>query len=123
MPAASRLRHATLAPKPTPPLLRQTSRLQTHKRTNAPTHGTATNRLRNIPAPSGVVRRGVCYTFGSDAVPPRAATQRRDEETSDQMLLNSLWIVPILGVLILVHELGHFFAARLVGIRVEEFGL
>jgi regulator of sigma E protease len=39
------------------------------------------------------------------------------------MLLNSLWIVPILGVLILVHEFGHFFAARLVGIRVEEFGL
>lgn len=39
------------------------------------------------------------------------------------MLLNSLWIVPILGVLILVHELGHFFAARAVGIRVEEFGL
>lgn len=39
------------------------------------------------------------------------------------MLLNSLWIVPILGVLILVHEIGHFVAARLVGIRVEEFGL
>jgi regulator of sigma E protease len=39
------------------------------------------------------------------------------------MLLKSLWIVPILGVLILVHEFGHFFAARLVGIRVEEFGL
>ncbi len=38
-------------------------------------------------------------------------------------LLNALWIVPILGVLILVHELGHFFAARLVGIRVEEFGM
>lgn len=38
-------------------------------------------------------------------------------------LLNALWIVPILGVLILVHELGHFFAARLVGIRVEEFGI
>lgn len=38
-------------------------------------------------------------------------------------LLNSLWIVPILGVLILVHEIGHFVAARLVGIRVEEFGM
>jgi len=38
-------------------------------------------------------------------------------------LLNSLWIVPILGVLILVHELGHFLAARSVGIRVEEFGM
>ena len=36
---------------------------------------------------------------------------------------NSLWIIPILGVLILVHELGHFLAARLVGIRVEEFGI
>src|SRR5258708_25359801 len=37
--------------------------------------------------------------------------------------LPSLWIIPILGVLILVHELGHFLAARLVGIRVEEFGM
>jgi regulator of sigma E protease len=38
-------------------------------------------------------------------------------------LLSSLWIVPILGILILVHEMGHFVAARLVGIRVEEFGM
>lgn len=38
-------------------------------------------------------------------------------------LLNALWIVPILGLLILVHELGHFLAARVVGIRVEEFGM
>ncbi len=37
--------------------------------------------------------------------------------------LSSLWIVPILGILILVHELGHFVAARIVGIRVEEFGM
>lgn len=38
-------------------------------------------------------------------------------------LLNALWIVPILGLLILIHELGHFLAARAVGIRVEEFGM
>ena len=38
-------------------------------------------------------------------------------------LLNALWIVPILGILILIHELGHFLAARAVGIRVEEFGM
>lgn len=38
-------------------------------------------------------------------------------------LLNALWIVPILGILILIHELGHFMAARAVGIRVEEFGM
>lgn len=37
--------------------------------------------------------------------------------------LNALWIVPILGILIFIHELGHFLAARAVGIRVEEFGI
>src|SRR4051812_1854028 len=34
-----------------------------------------------------------------------------------------LWIVPVLGVLVVVHELGHFVSARLLGIRVEEFGI
>ena len=34
-----------------------------------------------------------------------------------------LWIVPVLGFLVLVHEAGHFFTARMFGIRVEEFGL
>jgi regulator of sigma E protease len=29
----------------------------------------------------------------------------------------------ILGVLVIVHELGHFFLARLAGIRVHEFGI
>lgn len=31
-------------------------------------------------------------------------------------------VIPVLSVLLLVHELGHFVVARLVGIRVEEFG-
>ena len=30
--------------------------------------------------------------------------------------------IPVLSFLLLVHELGHFIVARLVGIRVEEFG-
>ncbi|MEJ7839569.1 MAG: site-2 protease family protein [Thermomicrobiales bacterium] len=34
-----------------------------------------------------------------------------------------LIIIPILAILIIIHELGHFFAARSVGIKVEEFGL
>ncbi|MCC6314982.1 MAG: RIP metalloprotease RseP [Thermomicrobiales bacterium] len=38
-------------------------------------------------------------------------------------LLNGLYIIPILAVLILVHEFGHFFAARWVGAKVEEFGI
>lgn len=37
-------------------------------------------------------------------------------------LLNALWIIPILGILIFVHELGHFVMARRAGVRVEEFG-
>ena len=32
-------------------------------------------------------------------------------------------LVVVLGPIILVHELGHFFSARLAGVRVEEFGL
>jgi regulator of sigma E protease len=36
---------------------------------------------------------------------------------------NGLYIVPILAVLILVHEFGHFVAARLCGVKVEEFGI
>lgn len=37
--------------------------------------------------------------------------------------MQALYIVPILAILILVHELGHFLAARLFGIRVLEFGI
>lgn len=36
--------------------------------------------------------------------------------------LNWLYIIPILIALIYIHELGHFLAARAVGIKVEEFG-
>ncbi|HET9493106.1 MAG TPA: site-2 protease family protein [Chloroflexia bacterium] len=39
------------------------------------------------------------------------------------MDLNWLWVVPILGVLIVVHELGHFVSALRLGIKVEEFGI
>src|SRR6476661_8735110 len=39
------------------------------------------------------------------------------------MDLNWLWVVPILGVLIVVHEMGHFFTAIWLGIKVEEFGI
>ena len=37
--------------------------------------------------------------------------------------MSGLFIVPILAVLILVHEIGHFVSARLVGVTVEEFGI
>src|SRR6187551_188284 len=39
------------------------------------------------------------------------------------MDFNWLWIVPVLGLLVLIHEAGHFFTARAFGIGVEEFGI
>jgi regulator of sigma E protease len=39
------------------------------------------------------------------------------------MDFNWLWVVPILGILIIVHEMGHFFSAIWLGIKVEEFGI
>lgn len=38
-------------------------------------------------------------------------------------MLYWLLAIPLLGLLILVHELGHFLAARWMKVRVEEFGL
>lgn len=38
-------------------------------------------------------------------------------------LLNGLYIIPILAVLIILHEIGHFVTARMVGVKVEEFGI
>ena len=37
--------------------------------------------------------------------------------------LDGLLIIPILAILIIAHELGHFWAARSVGVKVEEFGI
>src|SRR5258708_15040030 len=34
-----------------------------------------------------------------------------------------LAVIPIFGLLVLVHEFGHFITAKWAGIRVEEFGI
>jgi regulator of sigma E protease len=38
------------------------------------------------------------------------------------MLLTAVTLVVVLSLLVFVHELGHFLAARRAGIRVDEFG-
>ena len=38
------------------------------------------------------------------------------------MLITIIIFIIVLGVLVLVHEWGHFFAARRFGVHVEEFG-
>jgi regulator of sigma E protease len=37
--------------------------------------------------------------------------------------LSWFYILPILGFLIFIHEVGHFVAARMCGVKVEEFGM
>ena len=36
--------------------------------------------------------------------------------------MNFLWFLPIISVMMFVHELGHYVTARLSGITVQEFG-
>ncbi|RJQ36286.1 PDZ domain-containing protein [Candidatus Microgenomates bacterium] len=38
------------------------------------------------------------------------------------MLITALLFLVLLSVLVLIHELGHFFVAKKLGIKVEEFG-
>jgi regulator of sigma E protease len=39
------------------------------------------------------------------------------------MLLTIIIFIIILGIIILIHELGHFIAGKLAGVKVEEFAL
>ncbi|UCC61405.1 MAG: RIP metalloprotease RseP [Dehalococcoidia bacterium] len=39
------------------------------------------------------------------------------------MVVNIIIFLLILGLLIFVHELGHYVTARMVGVKVEEFGI
>src|SRR5687768_17975627 len=58
---------------------------------------------------------------GRPTVHPR--NQRSHDERAPLSILYALLIIPILGFLILIHELGHYWGARRSGIRVEEFGI
>ena len=45
------------------------------------------------------------------------------ESILNAALWNMLWFVVFLGILILVHEFGHYAAAKLCGVRVDVFSL
>src|SRR5256885_15350355 len=38
-----------------------------------------------------------------------------------QFAENVLWLLVLIGVMIMIHELGHFWAARFFDVRVEAF--
>jgi len=56
---------------------------------------------------------------------PARTTQERIDHVPDLSdgFFAGLLIIPMLAIIILAHEFGHFFAARSVGIKVEEFGI
>src|SRR5437016_8203943 len=37
--------------------------------------------------------------------------------------LSFLYVIPVLGFMILIHEFGHYAAAKLLGVRVEVFSI
>lgn len=37
--------------------------------------------------------------------------------------MNWLWFIPILLIMVVIHEMGHFLTARFFGMRVHEFGI
>src|SRR6476469_2369295 len=39
------------------------------------------------------------------------------------LLMNFWWLLVLIGVMILVHELGHFWAARMFDVRVDVFSI
>lgn len=39
------------------------------------------------------------------------------------LLKATIWLIIIIGLVIFIHELGHFLAAKMVGITVEEFAI
>ncbi len=39
------------------------------------------------------------------------------------MFLTIITFVIVLGIVVLIHEIGHFTSARLLGVKVEEFGI
>ncbi len=39
------------------------------------------------------------------------------------LLHNIWWLLVLIGVMIVIHELGHFWAARFFGIRVSTFSI
>ena len=38
-------------------------------------------------------------------------------------MITILAFIIVLGVIVMIHELGHFFAARSVGVRVDRFSI
>jgi len=37
--------------------------------------------------------------------------------------MNWLWFIPILLIMVVIHEMGHFLTARFFGMKVHEFGI
>lgn len=55
-------------------------------------------------------------------MPPRRQYERARLHIGE-MIITAIYFLVILGVMVLVHEFGHFAAAKLFGVRVEAFSI
>src|SRR4030095_14674235 len=67
------------------------------------------------------VDRGLCRHRRAD--PPRRAAVDRRPSRRFVRVTTILSFIVVIGILILVHELGHFFVARWTGVGVERFSI
>jgi len=65
----------------------------------------------------------LAHTDRERAILPPRYDYLKDKDTAVYAIITALAFIAVLGVLVLIHELGHFLTARLFGVRVEEFGL
>jgi len=67
---------------------------------------------------------GLTHTDRGGSRGPHAPSIREYlEENAVYAIITVVAFILILGILVMIHELGHFLTARLFGVRVEEFGL
>ena len=52
----------------------------------------------------------------------RTGSERVNRYKDMVFLQNIWWYLVLIGVMILIHELGHYWAARYFDVKVETFG-
>ncbi len=81
------------------------------------------SRPRRHRAVRGDRRYGRAPWWGAGFTPNPWWTRRRDDGGREVAVTTIVAFVVVLGILILVHEFGHFIVARLSGVGVERFSV
>jgi hypothetical protein len=72
---------------------------------------------------SSRARRQQAHINGNTAFCRKYSMKSEEYSTLPTSMFTILVFLAVLSVLVVAHELGHFWAARRAGVTVEEFGL